>query len=96
MILDAESIALIGGIPFEAEPIRRRDLGPLHDLLLKACPREPDGSASIKKLAAIIEVTPAAVYKWIAAGFLSSRRARQIINVSDDRVTIEDFMPYLG
>ena len=102
MELDAESRALIGDPPapsriaFESAPMRKRHLGPLHDLLLATCPREPDGVASIAKIGELLGMSGAAVYKWIEKGRLPGKRARALTALPGARRTISDFIPFMG
>ncbi len=81
--------------PFENWASRRRELGPLHDLLLGVCPREPDGVASIPKLARLIGVSAAAIYRWIDKNEVPGKRARQMTELEGARKALVDFLPYL-
>lgn len=80
-----------------SEPIIRRldNLGPLHDLLLRACPRNSSGVVSIAVLAKALGMTPQGVYKIIEADKITPERAMQIVEVSRGKVKLEDFHPYV-
>lgn len=97
MVDDPEAAALIG------EPIgtnrRHANLGPLHDLLLRASRKDKDGLGSIKFLAQDLKMSTWGVYKWIhkndGKGQLTATNARKVVEVSEGRVTFEEFLPYL-
>jgi hypothetical protein len=75
---------------------RRLDNGPLHDLLLKACPPNPGtGEKSIRALAELLGISKTAVHNWIADGHLPGGRAFEIVHIADGRVSLEDFKPYV-
>lgn len=77
-----------------------KDLGPLGDLLVKAC-RPVDGVQSIPILADQIGLSAMSLYKWIRNVEMSGRRAAQVVQNSKDkaypegRVKLEDFDPYV-
>jgi hypothetical protein len=81
-------------------PQRHADLGPLHDLLLKAARKDSTGRGTIRNLAEDMMITPWALYKCLkknnGKGRLTADRVRRIIAASEGRVTIEEFIPYLG
>lgn len=72
-----------------------KNLGPLHELLLKACPPDKQGSVSIAVLATHVKVSKFAIYKWIANAKISPEKAVLVCQLSEGRVTIEDFHPYV-
>lgn len=74
---------------------RQKDLGPLHDLLLKACPADNDGRRSISILADRIGVSTNALYTCIRNNHISPRLVGLILGVADDRVSTRDFDPYV-
>lgn len=74
---------------------RKRDLGPLHRLLLRASPPDDDGVHSIKALAAAIGISVQSIYKMIEKEKVSAEKAVRIVGVSQGRVSIEDFHPYV-
>lgn len=71
------------------------NLGPLHDLLLKACPQNENGIKSIPVLAEAIEYTPQALYKMIRKSKIAPAAAAKIAEASAGAVTLEDFHPYV-
>ena len=74
----------------------RKDLGPLHDLLLKACPPADDGSVSIPILAKDhLKMTSFGVYKWINAGRIGPEQAQRVVLASGGRVKLEEFYPFI-
>ena len=97
MIDDPEANRLIG--PAENGPRRRKNLGAFHNLLLKAAPEDPHGSRSIYTLAHALNITAWSIYKWIkknnGKGKITAEWARKVVDVSDGRVTFEDFIEYL-
>lgn len=79
-----------------SDELRMADLGPLHDLLLRASPvNKENGLRSIPTLAAAINYTPQGLYKMIRLGKVSSDAAVKIVAVSDGRVSLEEFHPYV-
>lgn len=68
---------------------------PLHKLMLQAVPENELGNKTITHLAGLIGVTPYSCWLWIGAKHLSAARALSIVEVSEGRVTIEDFLPYI-
>lgn len=76
--------------------VRRLErLGPLHDLLLKACPPNAQGIKSIPILADAMELTPYTIYKWIANGKVPPGQAVRITEISQGQVVRNDFDPYV-
>lgn len=76
---------------------RLANLGPLHDLLINACPTNAEFTMkSIARLAAAIEYTPQALYKAISRNRVSPTLAAKIVEVADPgTVSLEDFHPYV-
>lgn len=74
---------------------RFKDAGPLHDLLIQACPPTKDGSQSIPLLAERLKMTPQGVYKWITNGRVPPRQAVRVVQLSRGRVSLDDFTPYI-
>lgn len=76
---------------------RLANLGPLHDLLIRACPVSPEyPMKSIARLATVIGYTPQALYKAIQRNRVSATLARKIVEAADpDTVSLEDFHPYV-
>lgn len=72
-----------------------RNLGPLHDLLLRACPPNEQGIQSIPLLADAVGCTPATIYRWISIDKLPADRAVSVVEVSGGAVALEDLHPYV-
>lgn len=83
------------GQPSENAPRALKDLGPMHQFLLAACPRGEKDLASIPKIARLLEVSSHAVYKWIKQGFLTQARAEQIAALPGCRKTLAEFTPFV-
>lgn len=64
------------------------NLGPLHDLLLKACPINANGTKSISVLAESIEYTPQALYKMIRKSKIAPAAAAKIVEVNRDAIAL--------
>jgi hypothetical protein len=77
------------------KPHRYKKLGPLHDLLLKACPPDIEGNVSIPRLAEMLEMSSWGIYKWIRAGKIPPTQVVRIVDVSQGRVSISDFSPFV-
>ncbi len=75
--------------------LRHKNLGLLHDLLLKACPPAPDGTKSITVMAAHMGVTAWAVHKWIQKGKIPPLRAVDAVDLSEGRTTLADFASFV-
>lgn len=74
---------------------RFKEAGPLHDLLIQACPPSRDGSQSIPLLAEKLKMTPQGIYKWIQNGRVPPRQAVRVVQLSRGKVTLDDFTPYI-
>lgn len=87
---------------------RHKDLGPLHDLLLKVCvPEKKTRKKSITVLAKQIDFTPWGIYLWIKKGRVPAGRAKTLVGNHEryaksvgglppkERVTLRDFDPYV-
>lgn len=72
-----------------------KPLGPLHDLLLKACPPDAEGFKSIPILAVELKMTAYGVYKWIKKGKLPPDAAKKVVDRSEGRVTLEEFHEFV-
>lgn len=95
------------GVVTEGRNVRRlvrNDLGPLQDLLLICCPattehREShDGTpvVSLPLLADAIECKNETIYKWIKNdNTVPPDKAARCVSVSEGRVRLEDFAPYV-
>lgn len=74
----------------------RIDLGPLHKLLLKACPAGKTGPGSIgSTLAPALGVTHQYIYRWIEDGRVPAKFVKPIIAASDGRVSVEELLPFV-
>ena len=73
---------------------RHRELGPLHDLLLEACPPR-NGFKSIPLLAEELELSREALFKWIRNGKLPPRHVPRIIEIADGRISKESLEPFV-
>lgn len=77
--------------------IRHRANGPLHDLLLRACPANKNGEKSIAILAEsfVPELSAWSIHKWIQKGKIPPKRAVEVVDLSEGRVTLADFSPFI-
>lgn len=87
-------------MPDQKKQRRIAKLGPLHDLMLKACPPNKENAQSIAILADLMGYTPAGLYAIISKNQITPQAARKIVNVSvgtphEGAVTLEDFHPYV-
>ena len=76
-------------------PSRYKDLGPLQDVLLKACPPNVDGHVSITVLAEALGCTPQYIYSWLKRKRVPSRYLHPIVALSNGRITLAHFHPFL-
>lgn len=74
---------------------RYKDLGSLHELLLTACPPDERGKRSIPVLATYLKISHQYIYRWIEKGIVPQKYAGKIVALSDGRVRLEQFHPYL-
>lgn len=74
---------------------RYSNLGELHDLLLRACPADRKGKRSIMILAGKLDVSYQNVYKWIEAGRIPPRRAKDIVKVSKGAVDLDEVLKFI-
>lgn len=79
----------------EAVIVRHRENGPLHDLLLKACPPDENGVKSISVLSAIMGISAWSIHKWVQKGKIPPVRAVEVVDISEGRVTLADFSPFV-
>lgn len=77
--------------------LRHRNNGPLHDLLLKACPPNERGEKSITVLAEAYDPPLSAwsIHKWIQKGKIPPKRAVETVDLAEGRVTLADFSPFI-
>ena len=74
---------------------RYKDLGPLQDLLLQACPPDKRGKASIPALAVALNISHQYIYRWISEKVVPVKYVSKLVSISNGRVTLEQFHPYL-
>lgn len=79
----------------EVVTLRHRNNGPLHDLLLKACPPNESGEKSISALAAKMQISAWSIHKWVQKGKIPPVRAVEVVDISEGRVTLADFSPFV-
>lgn len=73
-----------------------KDLGPLHALLINACPPDPDsGTKSIPVLAEAMGLKSWTIYKWIKAGRIPPRQAMRVVDLSHGAVSLSDMTPFV-
>ena len=70
--------------------------GPLHELILKACPLSKHGRPSITLLANRLDVTTQTIHRVTAINQISAKLARKICEASENPIAIEDFLPFMG
>lgn len=74
---------------------RYKDLGPLQDLLLRACPPDDKGKRSLPVLARALGVSHQYVYRWVKEAKVPQKFLGKIVALSNGRVTLGQFHPYL-
>ena len=74
---------------------RYKELGPLHDLLLEACPPDEKGRKSIVGLANRLGCSHQYVYRWIENGRIPPAYVKQIVELEGVTVTREQFYPFV-
>ncbi|ARB05731.1 Cro/Cl family transcriptional regulator [Synechococcus virus S-ESS1] len=67
----------------------------LHVLLLRAVPVNDLGNKTLTELAKKLHLSKWAVRKWINNKKIPPDRAAQIVKISEGRVKLEDFHPYV-
>lgn len=67
----------------------------LQKLLLLAVPENKHGHKTLNHLAEMLHVTPWAVRKWIQKDQISPRRAQQVVDISEGRVSLADFSRFI-
>lgn len=77
--------------------LKHKDGGPLHRLLLKACPPNEDNEKSITILAGKFKppLSTWAIHKWIKKGKIPPLRAAQVVDISEGRVSLAEFSPFI-
>ena len=95
----------------DADTTPAKDYGPLHSLLVRACPphdrrrsgpgkweyfESPDGKfKSLPLLAAKLKMSAWGVQKWCHENHLPARRAAQIVDLNPEEVSLADFSPFV-
>lgn len=74
---------------------RYKELGPLQDLLLKACPPDSEGKRSIPVLAKHLGLSNQYVYRWIKDASVPAKYVRKLVEIADGRVSFSDFHEYV-
>ena len=74
---------------------RYKELGPLHDLLLEACPPDAKGRKSIVGLATLLDCSHQYVYRWIENGRVPPQFVKKIVELEGSNVTREQFYPFV-
>lgn len=70
--------------PKTRKPKKAKELGPLHDLLMRGLPDYMNGEMfDTHKLARTMKVTRAAIYKWFEKNQVPSKRAAEFIRLSE-------------
>ncbi len=78
---------------------RISNLGPLHDLIIRACPTSGEMPVkSISRMAGVMQYTPQGLYQAIQKGKVSQILVDRVMEVVDPTsgVTRDDFAPYLN
>ena len=75
--------------------LRHQQLGPLHDLLLTACPPDKDGTKSISVLAEKLKISAWSIHKWVQKGKIPPGRAVEVVDIAEGRVSLADFSPFV-
>lgn len=78
----------------KATTLATKDLGPLHQLLLRASPKDKQGRRSVPILAAALRVSEQSLYQAIKRGSISPIRAKQISELARRRVKFAEFIPF--
>lgn len=67
----------------------------MHRLLLIASPPDAEGRKTISTLARKLGVSRGTVWKWIELGRIPPRRAVDVVDISEGRVTLADFARFV-
>lgn len=67
----------------------------LHRLLLLAVPEDRAGKKSVTNLARLMGLTRSSVWKWVRKEHVPPKRAAQIVDLSEGRVTLSDFSRFI-
>lgn len=72
-----------------------KDLGPLHDLLIQACPANERDHKSIVVLAQFLGVSHQYIYNWIKKNRVPPAYAKRMCELPSSTVTLDQFHPYV-
>lgn len=75
----------------KGEISRYKNLGPLHDLLLEACPPGENGTRSIVVLARELGVSHQYIYLWIERGRVPAKYVRPLVELSGGSLSLDQF-----
>ena len=64
---------------------------PLYQLLMKACPPNKNGQATVAQLARELGMSRWAIYRWINAQKMEPENVMKVVDIAEGRVTIADF-----
>lgn len=67
----------------------------LHTLLLRAVPVNSRGNKTLTELSRLTHMSKWGIRKWINNKKIPPERAKQIVELSEGRVTLEEFHPYV-
>lgn len=69
---------------------------PLRELILRACPPNPaTGMSSIRHLAKLLDMSEQGIFQWFKTNTIPPKRAAEIVDLSEGRVTLADFSPWV-
>lgn len=74
---------------------RHKDGGPLHDLLLRACPPNEKGEKSITILAEKMGISAWSIHKWVKKGKIPPNRVKEIVELAPSEVSLADFTAFV-
>lgn len=67
----------------------------LHTLLLKAVPLDKNGNRTLANLAKVMGLQRYSVTLWVRKQRIPPKRAKQVAELSEGRVTVEEFNPFV-
>lgn len=75
--------------------LKRKNLGALHTLLLRACPPDKEGNVSIPMLAECLDMSAQGVYRWLDNKRIPQSKVRPLLAVAGGRVTESELLPFV-
>lgn len=72
------------------KPVRYKELGPLHDLLLEGC-----GQRSIPNLANALGISHQYIYRWIATERVPPNMLDALVDISGGKLSKVDLLPFI-